>query len=84
MEVAFQQLPMADIMALAKVVHNEPDMLPSKEEASQEPCPTFGPNPTPKQQTVISKKKKRIFPSSLIGRCSFRQRTPGQIYQFDL
>ena len=34
---------MADIMASLKEVHDEPDKVPSKEEASPEPCPTFGP-----------------------------------------
>ena len=43
-EVAFQPLPLADIMASVKVVHNEPDQVPLKE-ASQEPHPTFGSNP---------------------------------------
>ena len=56
-EVAFQPLPLADIMALVKAVHDEPDQLPSKEEASQQPSPTFDPIPKPKQQTLISKKK---------------------------
>ena len=36
-EVAFQPLPSADIMASVKVVHDEPDQVPLKE-ASQEPC----------------------------------------------
>ena len=42
--MAFQPLPSADVMASAKVVHNEPDKMPSKEEATQEPHPTFGPH----------------------------------------
>ena len=33
-EVVFQPLPSADIMALVKVVHDEPDKVPSKEEVS--------------------------------------------------
>ena len=42
--MAFQSIPMADSMASVQAVHNEPDKMPSvKEEASQEPCPTFGP-----------------------------------------
>ena len=41
--MAFQPLPMTDIMASVKVVHDEPDKVTSKEEASQEPHPTFGP-----------------------------------------
>ena len=43
LEVAFQPLPTADIMASIKAVPNEPDQMPSKEEASPEPCPTLGP-----------------------------------------
>ena len=42
-EVAFQPLPLADIMATVKVVHDEPDTRPSKE-ANKYPHPTFGPN----------------------------------------
>ena len=42
--MTFQLLPIADIMASVKMVHNEPGKVPSKE-ASQEPCPTFGPCP---------------------------------------
>ena len=41
-EVAFQPLPLANITASVEAVHNEPDQVPSKEEASQEPHPTFG------------------------------------------
>ena len=41
MQAAFQPLPLADIMALVKVVHDEPGKASSKEEASQEPHPTF-------------------------------------------
>ena len=51
-EVAFQPLPSADIMASIKVVHNEPDQVPSKV-ASQEPHPTFGSVPTLKQLILI-------------------------------
>ena len=39
-EVAFQLIPPADIMATVKSVHDEPDVKPSAE-----PCPTFGPRP---------------------------------------
>ena len=56
-EVEFQPLPMADIMASVKAVHDELDEMPLKEEASQEPCPTFGPCPTPKWLILILKKK---------------------------
>ena len=38
-EVAFQPIPPADIMATVKSVHNEPGTKPSAE-----PCPTFGPH----------------------------------------
>ena len=40
--VAFQPLPLTDIMATVKAVHNEPDTKPPTE---KEPCPTFGPCP---------------------------------------
>ena len=43
-QVAFQPLPPADIMATVKNVHDEPDTKPSKE-ANKEPHPTFGPHP---------------------------------------
>ena len=36
---------MADVMASVQAVHDEPDKVPSKEEASQEPHPTFEPCP---------------------------------------
>ena len=39
-EVAFQPIPLADIMAAVKLVHNEPATEPSAE-----PHPTFGPHP---------------------------------------
>ena len=39
-EVAFQPLPLADIMATVKAIHNEPDLMPSKE-ANKEPHPSF-------------------------------------------
>ena len=49
MEVAFQSVPMAEIMASVQVIHTEPDHMPSvKGEANQEPHPTFGPIPTSK------------------------------------
>ena len=46
-EVVFQPSLLADIMSSVKVVDDEPDHVPS-EEASQEPCPTFGPHPNTK------------------------------------
>ena len=42
-EVAFQPLPLTDIMASMKVVQDEPGQESSKEETSQETCPTLGP-----------------------------------------
>ena len=39
-EVAFQPIPLTDIMANVKSVHDEPGAEPSAE-----PCPTFGPHP---------------------------------------
>ena len=50
-------LPMADIMASLKMVHNEPDQVPSKEEASPESHPHLDPIPTPKWPILIFKKK---------------------------
>ena len=41
-EVAFQPLPLADIMATVKVVHDELDPMPFKE-VNKEPHLTFGP-----------------------------------------
>ena len=41
-EVAFQPLPLAYIMATVEAVHDEPDTKPSKE-SSKEPHPTFEP-----------------------------------------
>ena len=41
-DVAFQPLPMADIIASVKAIHKEPDKVPLKD-ASQEPHLTFGP-----------------------------------------
>ena len=55
-EVAFQPILLADIMATVKVVHNEPDTKPPAENI-KEPHPTFGPHPNTKWQTSISKKK---------------------------
>ena len=40
-EVTFQPLSRADTMASVKAVHDEPDQVPLKEEASPEPDPTF-------------------------------------------
>ena len=66
-EVAFQPLPSADIVALAKAVHDEPDLVPSKEEASEEPQPTFGPHPNTQVADLTFEKSSRVsFPSSSI------------------
>ena len=43
-EVAYQPLPPADIMATVKVVHNEPETKPPAGNI-KEPHPTFGPHP---------------------------------------
>ena len=63
-EVAFQPLPPADIMATVKVVHNEPDPMPSKE-ANKEPCPTFGPCPNTKVADFDSQKEVECLPFKL-------------------
>ena len=84
-EVVFKPLPMADIMALVKVVHDEPDKVPLKKEASPEPCPTFGPHSNTLAANFDFKKRSRASSiQAQSGRHSFRQRTPCQIYQFDL
>ena len=44
-EVAFQPLPLADIMVYVQMVHYEPGKASFKEEASQESYPTFGSHP---------------------------------------
>ena len=44
-EVAFQPLPLADIMASVKMVLDESDKVLLKEKTSQESCPTFEPHP---------------------------------------
>ena len=44
-EVVFQPLPLADIMATGDAVQNEPDTKPPNEN-NKEPHPTFGPHPT--------------------------------------
>ena len=71
-------------MASVKTVHDKPDKVPLKEEASQEPHPTFGPHPNTQVADVKFKKGRASSLQAQYGRCSFRQRTPGQIYWFDL
>ena len=56
-DMAIQPLPIADIMASAKVVHDEPDKEPLKGEASPDLCPIFGTIPTPKWLIFILKNK---------------------------
>ena len=46
-EVEFQLLPSANIMASVEVVHNEPGKASLKEEASQNLTTHLGPIPTP-------------------------------------
>ena len=75
-EVAFQPLPMADIMASMKAVHNKPDKVPSKEKASKEPHPTFRPCSNT-QMTNFNLKKKSSRVTSIHtqpGRHSFRKK----------
>ena len=43
--MAFQQLPLTDIMATVEAVHDKGDTKPSME-ANKEPHPTFGPHPS--------------------------------------
>ena len=82
-EVAFQPLPMACIMASVKVVHDEPDEVPLKEEASQEPHPTFGPHPNNQAADFDLKKHTSSSLQAQSKRHSFRYRKLGQIYQSD-
>ena len=60
-EVAFQPLPLADIMATGKVVHDEPDPLPSKE-ANKEPHPTFVLHPNTKAADFDFQKEVECVP----------------------
>ena len=63
-EVAFQPLPLADIMASMKVVHNEPNQVPLKE-ASQESHLAFGPHPNTHAADFNFKKEVECFPFKL-------------------
>ena len=63
-EVVFQPLPPADIMATVKVVHDEPGLMPSKE-ANKEPCPTFGPSPNTKVEDFDFQKEVEHLPFKL-------------------
>ena len=55
-EVTFQPLPPADIMATVRWVHNEPDTKPSRQ-ANDDPHPTLGPYPQYSWQILILKKR---------------------------
>ena len=63
-EVTFQPLPLADIMATVNVVHNEPDTKPAKE-ANKEPCPTFGPCPNTNVAEIDFQKEVEHLPFKL-------------------
>ena len=52
-------------MASVKVVHNEPDKVPSKEKASLEPFPTFGPHPNTQVANFDFKKEVEHLPFKL-------------------
>ena len=57
-EVAFQPLPMADIIASVQVVMmNQVRVPPINEQASQEPHPTYGPHPNTQVADFNLKKK---------------------------
>ena len=51
-------------MATLKVVHNEPDQMPSKE-ANKEPWPTFGPHPNTKAPDFDFQKEVECLPFKL-------------------
>ena len=63
-EVAFQPLPLADIMASVKAVHNEPGQVLSKV-ASKEPHSTFGPHPDTKVADLNFEKEVEHLPFKL-------------------
>ena len=63
-EVTFQPLPLADIMATVKVVHDESDTKPSKE-ANKEPHPTFKPCPNTKVADFDFQKEVEFLPFKL-------------------
>ena len=79
-EVTFQPLPLVDIMATVKAVHNEPDTKPSTENI-KEPHPIFGPHPNTEVADFHFQKEVEHLPFKLnLGRCSTGQRTPVQSY----
>ena len=63
-EVAFQPLPLADIMAIVKVVHDEPDTKPLTE-IIKEPHPTFGPHPNTEMADFNFQKEVEHLPFKL-------------------
>ena len=63
-QVAFQLLPLADIMATVKVVHDEPGAKPSKE-ATKESHSTFGPCPNTKVADFDFQKEVESLPFKL-------------------
>ena len=65
-DVAFQLLPIADIMASVKVVHDEPDEVPLKEEGSPKPHLTFGPCPNTQAANFNLKKEVEHLPFMFI------------------
>ena len=75
-EVAFQPILLADIMAIVKSVHDEPDVKPSAE-----PHPTFGPHPNTSAADFNFKQEVEHLPFKLnLGDVTFRKGTPGQVY----
>ena len=64
-EVAFQPIPTADMMASVQVVHDEPDHIASKREKPVKSLtPHLDPIPVPKWLTSIFENKYTILPSS--------------------
>ena len=63
-ELAFQPLPLVDIMATVNAVHDERDLMPSKE-ANKEPHPTFGPHPNTKVADFDFQKEVEHLPFKL-------------------
>ena len=64
--MAFQPIPMADIMASVQLVHDEQGKMPSvKEEANEEPHPTFRPHPYTKVADFKFKKEVEHLPFML-------------------
>ena len=79
-EVAFQPIPPADIMATVKLVHNEPGVKPLAE-----PHPTFGPCPDTSVADFNFKQEVERLPFKLnLGDVHLEKEHPGQIYQFNL